>query len=148
MHYDATTRTVSLRHVYHIPVAKNSGLPAGLAKIQDALAGIVSSRDTKIFIRERVFAGHYADADRLFRVAGMADVTLWQIRQEVFYEYSASSIKKEVAGHGTASKEQVANALPRYVGEHKYATDDESDAVAVGITFLKKEGYIDDISDD
>lgn len=148
LHYDAETRKPSLVYAYHIPVAKNLGVPAGLSRLQDHLAEIISSKPVQVYLRERVFAGHYADADRLFRVAGVADVTLWQIKNSIFYEYSASTIKKEIAGHGSASKEQVARALPKYVGEHKYATDDESDAVAVGLTFLKKEGYIDDIPND
>lgn len=55
----------------------------------------------------------------------------------------ATSVKKIVTGKGGASKATVAAHLERYVGAQEYATNDESDAVAVGIAFLIKEGYID-----
>lgn len=53
-------------------------------------------------------------------------------------EYSPTAIKKLVGGSGSAGKEEVAAGLFPYVGEQTYVCDDESDAVAVGITFLLK----------
>ena len=47
-----------------------------------------------------------------------------------------------ITGSGKASKQDVADSLERYVGNVQYGTDDESDAVAVGIAWLIREGYL------
>lgn len=55
-----------------------------------------------------------------------------------------STVKKLVVGKGKAEKEEVAEAVRRitgYTGE--FATDDESDAVAVGLAYLIERGMID-----
>ena len=83
------------------------------------------------------------DADRLFRVGGVMDVALWQVKSTIFYDLGATTIKKQVTGNGRASKQEVAKNLDKYVGEQEYATNDESDAIAVGIAYLIKEGYMD-----
>ena len=52
-------------------------------------------------------------------------------------------IKKLVANDQLAEKDVVANSLAQFVGEHEYACDDESDAVAVGVAWLLEQGMID-----
>ena len=47
-----------------------------------------------------------------------------------------------ITGSGKASKQDVADSLERYVGKVQYGTDDESDAVAVGIAWLIGEDYL------
>lgn len=143
LHYDAAARKASIVSVQHIPFAESVPVGKALARQMDILASLIASTRVPVVIRERVFIGHFADADRLLRVAGAADMTLWQISQQTFQEYAVTSIKKAVTGNGRASKEEVAAALPQFVGDWQYKTDDESDAVAVGLTFLIKEGYID-----
>ena len=49
-------------------------------------------------------------------------------------------IKKLLTGNGKASKEEVAAALEKYVGQQNYAVSDESDAVAAGVAFLIQTG--------
>lgn len=97
----------------------------------------------QLYVRERACTSHYMDADRLFRVGGVMDVALWQVKSTIFYDLGATTIKKQVTGNGRASKQEVAKNLDKYVGEQEYATNDESDAIAVGIAYLIKEGYMD-----
>lgn len=55
-----------------------------------------------------------------------------------------SRVKLLVVGKGKAEKEEVAEAVRRitgYTGE--FATDDESDAVAIGLAYLIERGMID-----
>ena len=66
----------------------------------------------------------------------MTDLAVWMTCRRVFYEIAPSTVKKALTGTGRAVKSEVAAALEQYVGSHEYATDDESDAVAVGITWL------------
>jgi len=51
-------------------------------------------------------------------------------------------IKKLLTGSGKASKEEVAAALEKYVGQQNYAVSDESDAAAAGVAFLIQTGRI------
>src|SRR5690606_634797 len=58
-------------------------------------------------------------------------------------EIVASAIKKAVAGKGSADKEEVADGVRRILGEDiTFKSDDESDAVAVGLTYAIREGMI------
>src|SRR5690606_33726271 len=58
-------------------------------------------------------------------------------------EIVASAIKKAVAGKGGADKEEVADGVRRIFGiDFEFKSDDESDAVAVGLTYAIREGLI------
>lgn len=143
LHYCADSRTVSIVSKRHIPVAESVPVGKALSRIMDIFTNTTAPNAIKLVCRERVFIGHFADADRLLRLAGAADMTLWQLKEQNFIEYAVSTIKKCVTGNGRASKEEVASALEHFVGTQEYTSDDESDAVAVGLTFFIKEGYID-----
>lgn len=69
----------------------------------------------------------------MFKVVGVADLAAWQTRQGIFHEIPPTIVKKMITGKGNASKEEVAAGLVRFVGEREYASDDQSDAVAVGV---------------
>ena len=58
-------------------------------------------------------------------------------------EIVASAIKKAVAGKGNADKDEVADGVRRILSEDiTFKTDDESDAVAVALTWAIREGLI------
>src|SRR5690606_13764555 len=58
-------------------------------------------------------------------------------------EIVASSLKKAVAGKGGADKEEVADGVRKILGKDiEFKTDDESDAVAVALTYAIREGLI------
>src|SRR5690606_31176833 len=58
-------------------------------------------------------------------------------------EIVASAIKKAVAGKGGADKEEVADGVRKILGKDiDFKSDDESDAVAVGLTYAIREGLI------
>ena len=61
----------------------------------------------------------------------------------MFEEIGPKRIKKLLTGDGNAEKTAVASALRKYVGEQKYACDDMSDAVAVGVAWLLQNKMID-----
>src|SRR5690606_16203284 len=63
-------------------------------------------------------------------------------------EIVASAIKKAVAGKGGADKEEVADGVRKILGKDiDFKSDDESDAVAVGLTYAIREGLI-EVEDD
>ncbi|MET3658488.1 crossover junction endodeoxyribonuclease RuvC [Sporosarcina psychrophila] len=64
-------------------------------------------------------------------------------RKKTTHGMSQSAIKLAVVGKGTASKDEVADAVRRWTGyTGEFATDDCSDAVAVGLAKLIFEGVI------
>lgn len=91
-----------------------------------------------MFVREKGFARFPHETQALSKVVGIADLVAWQQKRATFYELAPAAIKKLLTGSGKATKDDVAAALERYVGKQYYATDDESDAVAAGIAWLKK----------
>ena len=79
----------------------------------------------------------------LHKVIGVADLYAWGLGGRKFEEIPAVTVKKYITGNHLAEKDDVASALSKFVGEREYACDDESDAVAVGISWLIKEGKLD-----
>lgn len=64
-------------------------------------------------------------------------------RKKTTLGMSQSAIKLAVVGKGRAEKAEVADAVRRWTGyTGEFATDDESDSVAVGLAKLKYEGVI------
>lgn len=89
-----------------------------------------------VFVREKAFSRFSRETQALSKVVGIADQTAWQKCQAVYYEIAPTSVKKLITGSGKSNKSMVANALKQYVGALHYETDDESDAVAIGIAWL------------
>ena len=75
-------------------------------------------------------------------MVGVSDLYAWSVGKS-FAEVSPTEVKALLVGKGSASKEEVAAALTYYVGKQEYHFDDESDAVAVAIAWLIREGYLD-----
>lgn len=95
-----------------------------------------------VLVRERGFSRFRNETQALFKVVGVTDLAAWRVAGLSFREIAPTSVKKLLTGSGKASKEEVATALPQYVGPRTYACDDESDAVAVGIAWLLQNDYI------
>ena len=94
-----------------------------------------------VFVREGGYTNRKTQSQTLFKVHGVCDLALWQTRQTFFDEIPPSLVKKLVSGNGKASKQEVADALARFVGPQEYACDDMSDAVAVGVSWLLMNGW-------
>lgn len=101
--------------------------------------------DIETVVKERGFSRGMASTQALFKVAGVADVVSYGSGFDSITEYPPVTIKKEVGGHGKASKEEVETGVRNYLEETDitFATDDESDAVAVAICYFLKQGDLD-----
>ena len=73
---------------------------------------------------------------------GVMDLFVWENSKTEWQEIYPTSIKKCITNNGRATKEDVAKALPNYVGDVEYTVDDESDAVAVAVAWLIKNELI------
>jgi len=59
------------------------------------------------------------------------------------YEYTPPQIKVAVTGYGKASKENVMSMVPKLIDiKNKINSDDELDAIAIGLTCLACERFI------
>jgi len=83
------------------------------------------------------FAQHN-DIIALSKVHGVIQCMLWKIPQEI---YSPTEIKKYVV-KGNATKDLVQDVLKLRFPYIKFLDDDQSDAVAVAVTYLVKNGLL------
>ena len=90
-----------------------------------------------MYVREKGFSRFPHETQALFKVIGVADLAVWTTCQTEFVEIAPTTVKKLLTGSGKATKEELALSLEKYVGKQKYSTDDESDAVGVGLSWLK-----------
>ncbi|GAK00882.1 hypothetical protein JCM19055_4004 [Geomicrobium sp. JCM 19055] len=72
----------------------------------------------------------------------MAIHKLYENEVDTIVEITPTTVKKAITGNGKAKKDQVARDLKNFVGDIEYKTDDESDAVAVALTFALQKGWI------
>jgi crossover junction endodeoxyribonuclease RuvC len=140
-----TDRIPTLVDVNHVKTNAKQTHGQRLAEIQAKLIAFISRHypyDT--IVREKGFSLHAATTQALYKVVGVIDLTFaddGQIR-----EFSPTTVKKTVTGDGKADKVAVEIAVRRLLRLpplFRFATDDESDAAAVGLTYLIAEGMID-----
>ena len=96
-----------------------------------------------IYCRERAFSKYATETQNLNKVVGVMDYIIASRRHRQWLELPPTTVKCTVARSGKADKNAVARATMLYVGEQKYPTDNESDAVAVALAALIKYGFID-----
>jgi crossover junction endodeoxyribonuclease RuvC len=106
---------------------------------------LIKEHNPDYIVRERGFSFHNAVTQALFRVVGIADLIVYDATQKEISEIAPKEVKKMITGNGSASKEDVARCVEKYVGYQLYHTQDESDAVAVGLSFAIKIGEIERI---
>ena len=125
-----------------------------LVEIADKLEEICKdSKENSFFVREAsvnnaLFGRRSGTAARtgISEVVGISDLILWKTKTKSWNEIYPSTIKKLVSGYGKATKEEVADSLYDYVGEHEYLNDDESDATAVAVAWLIQQNVISPIN--
>lgn len=102
------------------------------------------AKEADVFIRE----SGYVDEDEahrvLFEVNGVTELALWQSRREVFCDIPSKQVKKLITGSGNADKDEVAAGLARFFGPREYASTDQSDAVAIGVSWLMLSGILEE----
>ena len=90
-------------------------------------------------VRERGFSRFNKATQVSYKVHGVIDYVLAMYGYEDTVDpIPPTTVKSIIAGNGKASKDEVMKALEKYVGKREYATDDESDAVAVGVASIIK----------
>lgn len=96
-------------------------------------------------VREKGFSRFAMTTQTLFRVVGVSDLMVFDlVGIKDIAEITPTSVKKFITGDGKASKDDVEQGVRKYLVDRqktfKFATDDESDAVAVGISHMIQKG--------
>ena len=91
--------------------------------------------DVAVFVREKGFSRFPHETQALFKVVGVADLAAWTPCRTESVETAPTTVNKLLTGSGKASKEEVAAALKKQIERQDYATNDESDALAVGVSW-------------
>lgn len=92
--------------------------------------------------KERSFSnGRITATQQIYKVVGVWEMISHTAGIDEFTDITPPTVKKQLTGNGRASKEEVARAVKDYTGiETKI--NDESDAIAVLISYGKMEGIL------
>jgi len=102
---------------------------------------VLKEYDVDYVVRERGFSRFNASTQALFKAAGVYEYSIFEAIQTTGKlivqadDIAPTTIKKMLTGSGVASKDDVAEAVAEF---GPYRNNDESDAVALGVAFIKK----------
>lgn len=117
------------------PTNPKDDYPLRLKTIFDKIKLLAEQYLPSVIVIEKGFTRFHASTQALFRVQGIAMLALCDYKQ-IFY--SPSTIKKYVAGKGNASKNTVLKKIIEIYPQIEIKNTDQSDAIAVGVTYFKK----------
>jgi crossover junction endodeoxyribonuclease RuvC len=99
-----------------------------------------------VVVKEKGFSMHNKATQALYKVAGVLDLLLFIQKMVVDSEYAPTTVKKVITGRGKATKEEVREEVTQYLvssqESYNFKSDDTSDALAVAVTYLISEGYL------
>lgn len=98
--------------------------------------------DADLVAKEASFSRFVRSTQAIYKVNGVWELITFLRGHEDFTDLAPSTIKKEVTGKGNSNKQVVAEYVERLTGIVT-ANDDESDAIAVLLTFCSREKLID-----
>lgn len=130
--------------VSHVPTLAMHSHGRRLCQISDEIERYFKAYSPEHVVREKGFSRFPAVTQALFKVVGCSDMVA-HIYGHTVAEIPPTTVKKAITGRGKASKGEVATEVMRILrieDADYFATDDESDSAAVGITYLMQKGVI------
>ena len=136
--------------VGHVDNKKDKSLTTAqkLELIHDMLKGAFQKyKSFDVVVREKGFSRFANTTQLLFRVVGVSDlVALKEGGVKAVEEIPPTTIKRFIAGDSRADKVEVEKGVRELLQEHQkdmqFYSDDESDAVAVALTYAIKKGWL------
>ncbi|APP15617.1 hypothetical protein BS467_07660 [Bacillus altitudinis] len=99
-----------------------------------------------VVVREHFTGGRNKRATQtVFGAWAVIDTALGKYGYKVDEEIPPTTVKRDVTGKGSATKDEVEAGVRRILAlpdDFTFRTDDESDAVAIGLSYLVREGVI------
>lgn len=108
-------------------------LPLKLGKIVMDLQQVVDQYQPDVASVENIFMSTNARSALLLGQARGAAISCLASRGLPVYEYSAKAVKKTIAGHGNATKDQVSFMVCRLLQIAEREHRDETDAMAIAL---------------
>ncbi|WGD77741.1 crossover junction endodeoxyribonuclease RuvC [Bacillus subtilis] len=100
-----------------------------------------------VVVREHFTGGrNKRSTQTVFGAWAVIDMALGKYGYKADVEITPKTVKKDITGNGSASKDEVEAGVRRMLAlpdEFTFRTDDESDAVAIGLSYMVREGVID-----
>jgi crossover junction endodeoxyribonuclease RuvC len=133
---------INVLEVGHIKTYSSQQDGQRMKIIHDKLDEVLKKYTFHEVIRESGFTHGNRSTQLIFKAIGVSEFTVTDNGHIKIYEYAPTAIKKAVAFDGKAEKHQVEAGVRLYLKDVtiKFKTFDESDAVAIVITHLKKRG--------
>ena len=128
-------------------ITYNKNIPSKLIgqklfNIESALSRLFCDYQFQAIVKEASFSNQRIKAtQRIFEVLGVINCICYKNGYTDIAELAPTTVKKLVGGNGKCSKDEVKDNLYYYVGWYNYKTEDISDAVAVGIAYLKQKQF-------
>lgn len=119
-----------------------------LGRIYEHLKDIFQKyKSFDVVVREKGFSRFANTTQLLFRVVGVSDlITFIESGFKEVEEIPPTTIKTIVAGYSKADKQEVEEGVRKHLQEHQremeFYSDDESDAIAVALTYCIKKGWL------
>lgn len=129
----------SIHKLISIETNAKEETPTRLKTIADAMIKIKKDYKPQRAIFEQSFSRFNTSTQQIFRVNGVVNYILWDIEQIYFH---STSVRKIVLDKGNAKKDEVRTYILRKYPDLIMRNFDESDAIAVGLAYFKKEGIL------
>lgn len=110
-----------------------------LKQISNTLLELRKKYDTTLVIIERAFSMHNTSTQVLYRVHGVINYLFCDCEQ---IYYAPTTIKKTITDQGKSDKNQVQEFIKKIYPNIQFKNFDESDAVAIGLTYFIKKGVL------
>ena len=121
-----------------IPTKKSQSHGKRLKVIAVKMAELKTNYPTKTIVIERGFSRFNMATQVIYRVHGVCNLIFHDVEQ---IYYPPKTVKEAILG-GNATKKQVQEEIKKRYPDLVFKNDDESDSVAVGITYFIKTGKL------
>ena len=109
--------------------------------IYDGLEHVLDEWPADVSAVETIFTAHNVSSTiKLGQARGVALLALRHVELEIF-EYAPTLIKKNVAGHGRATKDQIIKMIQMRLDLRTKLTEDAADALAVAVCHSQAAGF-------
>lgn len=129
----------NLIEVFSVSTSSKDSTQVRLKKIADFFISLKKRYEFELVVFERGFTQFSNATQQIFRCVGVINCLLWKSEQIYI---PATTVKKTVTGSGKADKEQVKKAVLKQWKHIEINNDDESDSLAVGLTYFKQQGIL------
>lgn len=146
--YNDTTKKISIKETVTITTKPQFSIQKRLAIIYDRINGLLENYENvkygaceRLFHNDKMKNGRNKSANIMYtNMATGAIYLLCERRKIEMYEFAPTTVKKVLTNNGRADKDEVAEAMKDLLKKYKVdvKTNHESDAIAIGITFIKK----------